>query len=385
GRWKEVLDRAAECGQNAHRFSIEWSRIQPAPDRWDEEALDHYRAILRGLHERKLTPMLTLHHFSDPLWLTEKGAWENAETPALFAAFVRKVAEAVKEYVNLWTVINEPNVYTYSGYMTGEFPPGKHDSNAAYNVLLNLLRGHAAAYRVIHEIQPEAQVGTCTHFRSFVPAREWNPLDALVAGRVGQAFNGSFAQAVATGKFSFIGKNIEVPEVKGTQDFIGVNYYTRDLVEFAFDSNNFFHKRYFPPGARLSSTGFLASVPEGMFAALKWANQFKLPIMVTENGVEDPDDSLRPEYTAEHIHQVWRAINFNWPIKGYFHWSLVDNFEWERGWTQRFGLWGLNTETQARIRRKSVDLYAEICKTNSLTNEMVEKYAPAALERIFPQ
>lgn len=121
-----------------------------------------------------------------------------------------------------------------------------------------------------------------------------------------------------------------------------------------------------------------------MFEALKWADHFKLPIIVTENGVEDADDHLRPRYTIQHIHQVWRAVNFNYPIKGYFHWSLVDNFEWERGWTQRFGLWGLDPETQVRTRRTSVDVYADICQRNGIASEMVEKYAPEVFSALFP-
>ena len=108
-------------------------------------------------------------------------------------------------------------------------------------------------------------------------------------------------------------------------------------------------------------------------------------MIVTENGVEDTDDHLRPRYLIQHIHQVWRAVNFNWPVKGYFHWSLVDNFEWERGWTQRFGLWELDVETQARRKRPSADLYAEICRTNGISSDMVAKYAPEIFEAMFPE
>jgi beta-glucosidase len=134
----------------------------------------------------------------------------------------------------------------------------------------------------------------------------------------------------------------------------------------------------------MSETGFIAHAPDGMREALKWARGYKLPIIVSENGVEDPNDQLRPRYLVEHLHQVWRAINYNYPIKGYFHWSLVDNFEWERGWTQRFGLWGLDVETQMRTHRPSVDLYAEICRRNAISREMVEKYAPESLPVLFP-
>jgi beta-glucosidase len=121
-----------------------------------------------------------------------------------------------------------------------------------------------------------------------------------------------------------------------------------------------------------------------MFEAIKWGHRFNLPILITENGIEDANDALRPRYIIQHLHQVWKAINYNWQIKGYFHWSLVDNFEWARGWSHRFGLWGLDPETQARQRRTSVDVYAEICRTNSISSEMVQKYAPALMENLFP-
>ena len=125
GRWREDFDRVAETGQNAHRFSVEWSRIQPAPDQWDEDALEKYRLMLRGLHERGLTAMVTLHHFTDPLWLAEQGGWEDDDTPQKFTVFVRRTVEALKEYVTMWVTINEPNVYAYSAYSDGAYPPGK--------------------------------------------------------------------------------------------------------------------------------------------------------------------------------------------------------------------------------------------------------------------
>jgi beta-glucosidase len=121
GRWQEDFDRAAQAGQNTHRFSVEWSRIQPAPDRWDEDALDHYRTILRGLHERNITPMVTLHHFTDPLWLTDLHGWETEAVVPLFEKFTCKVVETLHEYCNLWCTINEPNAYALLGYVRGLF------------------------------------------------------------------------------------------------------------------------------------------------------------------------------------------------------------------------------------------------------------------------
>ena len=164
-----------------------------------------------------------------------------------------------------------------------------------------------------------------------------------------------------------------------------MNYYTREFVAFhPLKIQDLLIHRSFREGVELSETGFLACEPEGMFEALRWANQFELPIIVAENGVEDSQDVLRPNYLALHLHQIWRGVNFNWPVKGYFHWTLVDNFEWERGWTQRFGLWQLDVETQARQKRPSADFYAEVCRENALSSEMVARYAPGVLDQLFP-
>lgn len=385
GRWKEDFDRAAEGGQNAQRISLEWSRIQPAPDRWDEEALDRYRAMLRGMRDRNMTAFVTLHHFSDPLWLAERGGWENPETPALFARYVEKTVQALKEYCTLWATINEPNVFAFNGWLLGAFPPGKKDLRAVFPVYLHLLQAHVQAYRAIKQVQPEARVGIAHHYRAERPAGPLKFLDSLPAGLIHQAFNCAFADALVDGKLRLPGSSANVPEARGTQDYFGLNYYTVELVRFnLLKPGSQFSDRFYDPQAPLSSTGFIAHAPDGMREALKWARTYRLPILVSENGIEDPNDQLRPRYLVEHIHQVWRAINYNYPIRGYFHWSLLDNFEWERGWTQRFGLWGLEVETQARLRRPSVDLYAEICKRNLISRELVEKFAPESLPVLFP-
>jgi len=178
---------------------------------------------------------------------------------------------------------------------------------------------------------------------------------------------------------------VRIPEAKGTQDYLGLNYYTRELIAFSLlKAKDLFARRYFDPRSEISDTGFIANEPEGMAEALNWARRFNLPILITENGIEDADDHLRPRYMIQHLHQVWRGINNSLPVKGYFYCTLVDNFEWERGWTQRFGLWELDVETQARRKRPSADLYAEICRENGLSSEMVSRYAPELMPIIFP-
>lgn len=385
GRWRDDFDRAAETYQNAHRFSVEWSRIQPAADRWDESALDFYRGMLQGLAERGMTPMVTLHHFSDPLWLTELGGWEYVGVAELFARFVEKTVDALGEYVNLWITINEPNVLLASGYFMGVFPPGKQDLGLAMKVAENLAKAHAMAYHSIHRLQVQARVGIALNYRSFVPSRSWSPPDRWAAAMQGALFNEMFPVAFQTGRLRLPVWYKSIPQAKGTQDFLGINYYSRDQISFnILKPGELFAKRFYLPDAELSPTGFISNVPEGMYEAIKWGSKFKIPMIITENGVEDAEDKLRPRYLIQHLYQVWRAINFNLPVKGYFHWSLVDNFEWERGWTQRFGLWELDIETQARHKRPSVDLYSEICRTNAISFDMVARFAPEILPKLFP-
>lgn len=383
-RWREDFDRAKDGWQNVHRFSVEWSRIQPEPDRWDEAALDRYREILLGLRERNMTAMVTLHHFTNPQWLADIGGWENDAVVDLFAAYVKRTVEALKAHCQLWVTINEPNVYMNGGYLGDGFPPGKNDQKLALKVLLNMVKAHSAAYQVIHELQADAQVGVAHHWRGFSPANS-GPLTKFVSNMHHKAFNDAFAATLKTGKFDAVMLKADVPEAKDTQDFMGLNYYTREMIKFDLGkSGSLFSNRYFPKDADLSETGFLANDPQGFQEAIKWANNFGLPIYITENGCEDSKDNFRRRYLLEHLHAMWHMINNNIPVKGYFHWTLVDNFEWERGWSQHFGLWALDPQTQIRTKRKSADLYADICRTNSITSEAVEKYAPEVYDRLFP-
>ncbi len=392
GRWREDFDRAAEAGQNAHRFSVEWSRIQPAPDKWDEDALEKYRTMLRGLHERGMTPMVTLHHFTDPLWLTDPsinsgGGWETEAVVPLFEKFVRKTVDALKEYCTLWCTINEPNVYALSGYLTGDFPPGINDLNRAIQVEANMVRAHVAAYHAIHQVQMESRVGYALHYRPMVAKNKWSPLDALMRNIRYAGLNMAFPSAISTGVLKSPVAKVNIPEARNAQDYFGLNYYSTDTIWFNFrKSNELFTDSGFEKDADFSDGNYIANVPEGFYNSIKWAVRTypNTPVIVTENGIECADDHIRPRYLAQHVHQMWRAVNFNWPIKGYFHWSLVDNFEWERGWSQRFGLWALDPETQKRTKRPSADLYAAICKENGLSSEMVSKYCPEVFEKIFP-
>jgi beta-glucosidase len=385
GRWKEDLTNAAKDGQNAHRFGIEWSRIQLGPDKWDENALAYYREMLIGMKKLGLTTMLTLHHYTDPIWVAEQGGWQSEKTPELFAAFVRKVVSALKDLVDFWITINEPFGYMANAYILDTFPPGKGGLKMVFTGMTNLIRAHANAYHIIHELQPDARVGFAQYYRSVVPAKPWFPPDVWETNLMDHSINRSFPDAIMDGNVKILFWKKFIPTAIKTMDFFGLNYYSRDIVSFDITKpKEVFRKVTTPKGAIFSENKFIAHIPEAILDAIKWARRYNLPIYITENGVEDSKDTLRPRFLIENIHQVWRAVNFNWNVKGYFHWSLVDNFEWERGWTQRFGLWGLDIATQKRFRRKSVDVYASICKENGISSEMVKRYVPEILRDLFP-
>jgi len=341
--------------------------------------------MIQGMHKLGLEPMVTLHHFTEPLWIYENGGWENPDTINHFTAFVRYAVDALKDLVTFWVTINEPAVYTVGGYLGGGFPPGKNDLGKAFIVLSNLVKGHAAAYSAIHNLQPNAQVGIAKQYRAMAPSRPWFPPDRWITRFSSASFNDAFMGAILDGNFRFSLRKESIPQAIGTQDFLGINYYSQDQIRFKpFAFNAVFQERHFLPDAQLSETGFIANVPEGMYAALKWAHQFNLPIYITENGVEDAQGTIRPAYLLAHLRKVWAATNSNWQVRGYFHWSQVDNFEWERGWSQRFGLWGIDPESQQRQRRPSATLYGAICKENAITADMVRKHAPEMLKELFP-
>lgn len=385
GRWEEDLDRALDGGQNAHRLSVEWSRIEPSPGVWDESALEFYRILVKGALDRGLEPMVTLHHFTNPIWFMEQGGWLNPEAVGYFEIFSRVVVSALKDFVNSWITINEPNVYIYLAYIDGTFPPGETNLASAFSVTHNMALAHASAYRAIHEIQGKAKVGIAHHYRAMQPANKANPIDRWLTKFRSRAFNDLFPSILDKGWLRLFNRKIRVPEAVNTQDFFGLNYYTMERVGLDLRKpKEAFSRGFFPRDADLSPTGFIANEPDGMWEALKFAKSYKLPIVITENGVEDATDEFRLRYMAQHLRKVWAAVNYNWKVEGYYYWTLVDNFEWDRGWTQRFGLWSLDPETQIRTMRKSAKFYTEICKANVLSSEMVQKYAPGVFEEMFP-
>jgi beta-glucosidase len=390
GRAEEDIARMAALNTNAHRLSIEWSRIEPRPGKWDHDALDRYRAILKAMREAGIEPMVTLHHFTNPIWMAERGGWMHPDSPQWFNAFVKKAVTDLSDLCDMWCTINEPTVYAGKGYFDGSWPPGMKNVSVYFRVVYNMLSAHAAAYHTIHDLQPVARVGLAHHMIDWYPLREGNPLDRMVTRLLDSAFNGIVLDALALGQWRPpIGRKGEFPAAKGTLDWIGLNYYQRFNARFSLKALGSLGITYGPrPGQPHGPEGKWGELyPDGLFNLIKRLyRQFNLPIYITENGVPDGSDTIRPGFLLEHLRRVWQAVNFSWSVRGYYFWSLLDNFEWAEGYDPRFrfGLYETNFETQERTLRRSGELYAEIAKANAFSSDMARRYAPQVVDKLFP-
>ncbi len=383
---EQDFNLAASLGIKSMRLSVEWSRIEPEPGQFDTEALARYRDMLSALRARNIVPMVTLHHFTEPLWFAQQGGWLAPDAVTRFVRFVEEVATRLGDLVNLWCTINEPNVYAYMGYVAGVFPPGEHNWLKATAVLRTLLKAHVAAYRTLHRIQPEAQVGLAHNLRFFDPAHG-SPQEALIAGLLDAAYNESILAPLARGFWRLPTGWGPAWGLRNTLDWIGINYYTRS--EIAFDLHareTFFGREVLGPQAEALDGGYGQLYPKGMARAVaRIARRFRnKPIYITENGIPDADDDQRPRALLLHLHQLWRIMQENFPVRGYYHWTLTDNFEWAEGWTLRFGLIEMDPYTGERALRPSAHLYSSLIRANALTPELIDAYAPELRSSLLP-
>jgi beta-glucosidase len=384
------FDRAADLGLNSLRLSVEWSRIEPEPGTFDRTALSHYREMIGLLRERGLEPMVTLHHFTDPLWLTSAGGWENPKVEGAFVRFVTHVVESLGDLVTLWCTINEPTVYAIEGFLEGYFPPGAKSLRRTLGVLRRMLLAHGRAYRTIHRLQNNARVGLAHHHRVFVPARPESVVDRQAAALLDQAANRSVLEAVTRGRLTpLIGYGQQATYLIDTCDYIGLNYYspTRVTVD-PTQPRWLFTRQFLDPNAESSDKTPLGRPygqieSRGLYVALKQFAAYGKPIYITENGLPDADDDQRPRFIATHLAEAWRAFREGVDLRGYYHWTLVDNFEWAAGRSLRFGLYQLDEETGERTPRASAAAYGRIAQSNGVPRAVLESVAPQAVATYF--
>jgi beta-glucosidase len=390
---EDDFDRAKEMGINALRLSVEWSRVEPREGEWDREAIARYKQMLRGLRQRGIQPIVTLHHFSHPWWFEQKGAFLSPDAERLFERFTRCVVGECGELCQFWVTFNEPNVYGALGYVVGEFPPGqKAQVVNALRAQASMGRAHAAAYYAIHEMQPTSQVGWAQNYLVFQPANPTSRLDRWVAALTSELFNESFMKLVEHGRLPFP-LNLadgDVRRVAGTCDFVGLNVYSRFNV--AFDTSyasQLFGRVFVPPGVPQGDHGaenpYGEAYPPAISVGVKRATRMGKPIYILENGVPDSEDRIRPWVLVNAVRELRTLLSEGYDVRGYFHWSLTDNFEWSEGWGLRFGLYSVDPQTQERRIRRSGELYRKIVKSNGLSVEMAREFAnPPIAARDFP-
>jgi beta-glucosidase len=383
-RFRGDIGLLSALSLSTYRFSIEWARVEPEPGRIDGAALDHYAGVVDACIEAGIEPCVTLYHFTLPRWFSARGGWQSSDAPAVFGRFARAVAGALAGRVSLWVTINEPAVYLYHSFLAGIWPPSLKSPRAMVLTGRSLIRAHFEALRAIREASDRASfargpslVGLASHLRVFDPARSGHALDRGVAAVQDAIFNWAFLDSVHRGKLLppfGVGEAVSGPSPG--HDFLGVNYYTRDRVRFDITRPaELFGAQETTPAAPVNDLGW-EIYPEGMRRMIREAHgRYGLPVYITENGIADAADRMRAGYLVHHLDQVLRAIQEGVLVKGYYHWSLMDNFEWAEGYAGRFGLYAMDYATQERSLRPSGALYGRIAAARSLPSELLAEHS----------
>ena len=373
-RYEADFDLLAAMGADAYRMSVEWSRIEPEAGRFDDEALAGYVAMIDALCARGIEPFVTLLHFTHPTWFHETCPWHAGdEAPERFERFVRHVVGAFGARVRFYTPLNEPSVWVEGAYLAGLIPPGLAGIGRAGAAMGGLLRGHGRAYRAIHELVDDARVGVAQNLLRFEASRWWHPADRIASRYADQFHNQCFLEGVRTGRLRVgflpgLRLDLDVADAKDTLDFIGVNYYSRVYIE----ANPLKRKlaAYYEDRGKRGVTDLGWEIhPEGLREALLDASRHGLPLYVTENGLDDRDDSRRAAFLYDHLDAALRARADGADVRGYFHWSLLDNFEWLEAFDPRFGLFAVDYETLERTKTAAVDVFTDIAKARALPDE----------------
>lgn len=337
-RFEEDFDLAKEGGHNAHRFSIEWSRIEPEEGKFDEKEIEHYRQVVSALRERGIEPFVTLWHWPIPIWFRDQGGWESAATVKYFSRYVEKVVSSLGADVNFWITINEPEIFSSMTYLSGQWPPQKKKPVAYLKIIKNLIKAHKAAYGVIKKINSKAQAGIAKNNIYFEAAEnKWT--NRLLKEAADWWWN-----------FYFLNK------IKKHQDFIGLNHYFHNRINYGFNKND---------NEKVSDFGW-EIYPEAIYRALMDLKKYAKPIYITENGLADAADEKREWFLREYLKNIKKAMDAGAEVKGYFYWSLLDNFEWDKGFWPRFGLIEIDYKTLERKPRPSFYAYKKIIESNSL-------------------
>lgn len=319
-RFREDFEIAKSLGHNAHRFSLEWSRIEPEEGRFDQKEIEHYREVIRALRERGLEPFVTLWHWTMPIWFTRLGGMESPDAVKYLGRFCEKIGQEFKNEIRFFITLNEPALWAAHAYYLKRFPPAKKSFISLVHVYFKLQKIHITVYQGLKSVNPNFQIGMAEN-----------------TGWFGSAFKIPFINYFRNLYF--------LKRISPHLDFIGLNYYQGVRIFHGNESH--------------SDLGW-EIYPKGIYYLLKYLSKLEKPIFVTENGIADARDALRPEFIKNHLYWISKAIEEGVDVRGYFHWSLLDNFEWDSGFWPRFGLVEVDYRTMERKVRESAKMYRDL-------------------------
>jgi beta-glucosidase len=389
-RFKDDVKMMADLGLNSYRFSISWPRIFPAGGGTpNTRGLDFYRKLVDELHKFSIQPAATLYHWDLPQALQDKGGWENRDTARYFAEYAAYLFESLDLPVSMWITLNEPWVVAVLGNAFGVHAPGQTDFNQALQVSHNLLIAHGLAVNAFRQVKRvDEKIGITLNLAPVQPLTD-SEEDMKAAHRSDGFINRWFLDPIFKGSYpedmvEIFSRSFKVPlfseedsiMVSEPLDFLGINNYTRVLVESTGDDNAFMGSPVNPPDADYTEMGWEV-YPEGLYELLVRVHRDygPLPLYITENGAAFDDqlladgsvnDDKRVAYLRGYIEQCWKAVQEGVPLKGYYLWTLMDNFEWAFGYSKRFGIVYIDFETQKRYPKKSADWYKQVISRNGL-------------------
>jgi len=369
-RFREDYTLSSNLSLNAQRLSLEWSRVEPKEGVFDQKEIAHYGQVLKFLKDKNVKVFLTLHHFSNPLWFEETGGWQNIiKARKFFSRYVEVCTQEFSSLIDGFITINEPNLYA------GMYPLGTYAAKGRLPLLTvvktfgDLLTAHVTAYKTIKKMRPEIPVGLSGNFALI------HPFDGSIFSNIASLIGNYFGVS----QLSFVFQRYA--------DFIGLNYYYNLRARFNLLNPRSFYELYngqglifsqgtsgttvrfnlsdFNSGPDFSDLGW-ETYPSGIYEVLRELRNLKKPIYITENGIADAADTKRERYIKDHLYYVWKAIQEGIDVRGYFYWSLIDNFEWFQGYAPRFGLIEVDYKTKERRVRPSAHSLAQTAKTNCL-------------------
>lgn len=340
-RYEKDFDLCKKMNNNAVRLSVEWARLEPKQGEFNRAEFAHYRKVLKAAKKRGLKTFITLNHFTNPLWFSQQGGWRQRQAPRIFARYVEECVKELGKDIDAFITINEPDGNAMQGYVTGKRYPGKKLSILGGLVAIaNYHRAHNAAAKVIKSLT-HTPVGIVKNIGWF----EARPGASFFLDRWLARF---CLWLVCDSLIHLIHKNL---------DFLGYNHYF--TIQFSYGMP------HFPKGPKNDMNWVL--YPPGLGRMLTYMNKFGVPLYVTEHGLPDRNDTHRKWYMHESLAGVHKAIQNGADIRGYFHWTLTDNFEWNDGYDPRFGLVAIDRENNLkRTPRPSFYWYAKVCKQNGV-------------------